>query len=1144
MLKPSTLLIAVLDAIICATVFFGVRAPALAQSDYGRITVTVTPRREDVQIGLVGPQGKVPICTTGPEGKCIFSGLAPGTYKIYAPGAADPITVTLFLGQNVTRDVQVSDDQISAAAAQPAMPADARVSQAEGEQAEQQASLTERIIPGRTGDRAMSSELKQLPNRDQSEVPLLQQQPGAVSTGVDAFAGFIFNGLSATQNVLRDSGVSSNPIVLSSASFQDPNALFADIGDRQSIKAYKTFAIDTSNTPAEFGTGTGGQLISEIKSGEEAFNAEIYEYHANDIFGARNFFDFARKPSLRFNLFGTNVSGELRKGLFGFFNYEGIRGSSGNTLFAAAPKLSLATTADPAVAGLLRSFRANGAAIVQGASEDDNFDIIQLEAKNRAESDSVTTRIDYKLNKEDEISGIFRGSRTRVNLPDGASGRRSISSASSYKGVFRYLAAIRSGQTGGTRLTNEFIFGINHTPSRLSARSEDNIGPELFNSAINMGGKINQTGIAGQPLPLSVPTSGGLLGGDFNGRFLTVKPWQFSFVDQMELTHGGHVVTFGGEVRLLRTSLDQLFGTTYKFSNLTDFLANHAAVEHSGDLGSLTASPGPRRVSQTYYIGYVQDAWRMSETTSLTYGLRYEYYTRLRELNQSLVNIDPATGDLVPATEDLYKSRKTNFLPRIAFAWAPLWHTPHEKDSALKYAPTLISASFGMHVGPDVFENILRPVTNNRLALAGENLAFPVDPRILEAASPTDDRRLKPLALSRDYTSPARVYKFDFTLKQALVDRNPLISAEPDRNKVLQELYVSLSYIGNRGHGLLLRNFANPIVSVQTNPDPTKGAIIKRQFDTEVDGQPRHPFGEFEFLTTGGRSSYDSFQVVLNGRLKQLKLLQVNYTLAQSRGNTDDADAIGAGNPLDYNYDMGYNLADVRHQFKFSTVLDIPCLIPKACPKTGVVKKALGNWQLATIGFFQSGAPIDVRIDRPDVVYVDQAGKVFNGPAIGRTAVLNTPGGGSSVAAYRPNVVGGANPYLGNDRNYLNPAAFSIPAPGTLGNLTRGALRGPRVRFVDFSLRKEIKFGPEENLKTLAFNVDVTNIFNFTNFRLTKATLPDKLGTGDSELQPNNAYTQAMAPDFGVITRTFKRQSDLGASRQIQFGISLNFDRP
>jgi hypothetical protein len=68
-------------------------------------------------------------------------------------------------------------------------------------------------------------------------------------------------------------------------------------------------------------------------------------------------------------------------------------------------------------------------------------------------------------------------------------------------------------------------------------------------------------------------------------------------------------------------------------------------------------------------------------------------------------------------------------------------------------------------------------------------------------------------------------------------------------------------------------------------------------------------------------------------------------------------------------------------------------------------------------------------------------------------------------------------------------------------------------------------------------------VFNFTNFKLPKAKLPNKLGmdAADHQVQPNQAFTSEADPTFGVITRTFKRKSDLGASRQIQFGLSLKF---
>ncbi|HZI48638.1 MAG TPA: carboxypeptidase-like regulatory domain-containing protein, partial [Pyrinomonadaceae bacterium] len=509
-LPPLTLM----NAIVWAAVVLLTPSPMFAQTDYARITVVLSPIASGVNIVLVGERGRVRECTTGAEGTCTFSGLKPGTYGIQLPDLSKAVDVFVLPGQHITRTIETTQGIATTKATR------LRIAHGEAQQAKQRVRLLDRIIPGRRGDITTSQELEELPNRSQTEAPLLERQPGAVATGVNTFDGFIFNGQPATQNVLRENGLSSNPIVRSSASFQDPNALFADIGDRQSIKSFDTFEVDTSNTPASFGTGTGTQLVKTVKKGKDSFGAEIYEYLANDAFSARNFFDFDRKPSLRFNLFGFNVTGPLGDHLLAFFNYEGVRASSGNTLFAAAPKLSLVTNADPAVAGLLRSFRASGASIVANASGDPDFDIIQLEAKNRAERNGVSTRIDYEPSETEKFSIMYSGSRATTDFPDGASGRRTNSSDSSHKAVFNYEHAFTKDAQGNPTLNNQFIFGVINSPAHLFARFEDNVGPNLFNSAVNMGGEVSQTGIAGQPPTLTVSAAGGLLGGDFAGRNL------------------------------------------------------------------------------------------------------------------------------------------------------------------------------------------------------------------------------------------------------------------------------------------------------------------------------------------------------------------------------------------------------------------------------------------------------------------------------------------------------------------------------------------------------------------------------------------------------------------------------------------------
>ena len=89
---------------------------------------------------------------------------------------------------------------------------------------------------------------------------------------------------------------------------------------------------------------------------------------------------------------------------------------------------------------------------------------------------------------------------------------------------------------------------------------------------------------------------------------------------------------------------------------------------------------------------------------------------------------------------------------------------------------------------------------------------------------------------------------------------------------------------------------------------------------------------------------------------------------------------------------------------------------------------------------------------------MDATGNVFTSAAAGRTAVINTPGGGSSRATRRPDLIPGANIYLNNDRSLLNPAAFSVPKPGTFGNFTRNGARGPNFRQIDLVLNKEVPY--------------------------------------------------------------------------------------
>ncbi|HEX7140511.1 MAG TPA: hypothetical protein VF219_21850 [Vicinamibacterales bacterium] len=276
--------------------------------------------------------------------------------------------------------------------------------------------------------------------------------------------------------------------------------------------------------------------------------------------------------------------------------------------------------------------------------------------------------------------------------------------------------------------------------------------------------------------------------------------------------------------------------------------------------------------------------------------------------------------------------------------------------------------------------------------------------------------------------------------------------------------------------------------------------------------------------------------------------LNAQYTLSRSFGNTSGSnEALTAANnarTLDqFNYDVGYNAFDVRHTFNLSALYSIPYGQGRTHPASGVSDLVLGGWNVGGIWNARSGLPIDVRITRPDIVYVDAAGNVFNNQAPGRTAVINTPGGGNSRNVRRPDLVPGVNPFvMDGGVLFLNPAAFATPAPGTFGNLERGALHGPGFSQIDLVVSKKFPFGGPRNAE---FRIEVFNLFNRTNFSNPVATLPNALPTNalteTNKVQPGQALTPAAAGTFGSITSTVGRTVGLGTSRQMQLAFRLNF---
>jgi hypothetical protein len=136
------------------------------------------------------------------------------------------------------------------------------------------------------------------------------------------------------------------------------------------------------------------------------------------------------------------------------------------------------------------------------------------------------------------------------------------------------------------------------------------------------------------------------------------------------------------------------------------------------------------------------------------------------------------------------------------------------------------------------------------------------------------------------------------------------------------------------------------------------------------------------------------------------------------------------------------------------------------------------------------------------------------------------------------------DPYIHNQGwLYINPAAFSMPAPGTYGNLARNALRGPGISQLDLTLSK--KFWVKETMN-FEFRAECYNILNSPVYQVpnyaTVSGSQARLADASGVIQPGQAYTAATAGgNYGALTQTVSNTVGSGTNRQFQLALRFNF---
>ena len=688
---------------------------AFGQAESGQIAGTVTDQNGGLVPGASivvknDKTGEERTATSTTDGTYSISSLKPSTYTVTVTTAGLATTATnvqVLVGQALKLDLVVKPQDLKAT-----------VDIAAG---------GETIVDtssAANGANVNPREVEGLPINGRQLSQLYLQAPGAVNSGSGTFGDIRFSGRAVEQNTVRYDGIEGTAIIDSS-----PGNLNGEVPTpfrlQSSLENVQEFRVDSNNYPAEQGTGTGGQINVLTKSGGKDFHGSLFEFFRNDALDAANFFDnsnpLLKKSPLRLNQFGGSIGGPIMKDkAFFFFSYEGYRLRGGiNTIetvpgfasrICAAPLGTGTVACNATTAALIPAFRAPAAVSLRVGP--DLFDTVQLQATNIVNENSAALRLDYRLNQKHSMYfRFFRDQGTNLQ-PDGVTGRQIAIRDVPQNGVIALQSLL------SPTLLNEFKVGYNSALSRINGLAPTVNGINFSNLSFNISGSVAGFALPGQGANAGVASPGGLIRANSaqNGRGQPYTPYSVSFVDNLSWTRGNHSFKFGGEVRAIRLYTDRQGGITYTYANINNFLANTASsVQFLGDLSApspfFNGSTGQALAKQEYYIGYAQDEWKIRPNLTLNYGLRYEYYTPLREANNRQILFDINTGVLRDSSQDPLLTSKTNFGPRVALTWSP---NPSGRGF-FGGGHTVLRGGAGIYYGPGQTEDQIQPIESNRI---------------------------------------------------------------------------------------------------------------------------------------------------------------------------------------------------------------------------------------------------------------------------------------------------------------------------------------------------------------------------------------------------------------------------------------------
>ena len=1074
------------------------------------------------------------------KGEFSFDAVAPGTYElsVLVDGktcvAAKPVIVEEGKASSVALVVSTEEQTLLLAEA----------AQANGTQASGGEHLTSQVVSGLP-----------LNERDFSKLLLLAAGTMTDTNGAANFTQqFAVNGQRGAAAVFAMDGADTTDPELGGATFPNFN-----------VDAIQEVQSSSGVMPAEIGHGAAGYNDVITKSGTNNVHGSAFEFLRNAAFDARNFFDHksiadeGRLPPFVRNEFGATNGGPValpgiydgRNKTFYFVEYQGFRQVLGTTQVFPVPtpqeRQGIDTTTypgdtlfvpvNPAVAGVL-----TGYPLPNDPQGPFGARTYATSSNVATDTDQFSVRIDHRISDKANLFGRF--SLNQINGPTTNPDQTAINPSFGVdffdhqrSAAIRYTRNISSKLASSTSLA--YIRSTPIFPTKNQTQPEMAFADGLYNNFNSADGSI--FGSYGNLYQLKHDMT-------YARRKHTLK-WGVELRFNRDVTVFGTnpngMYTFGGGPAyspVLITSASgthniqpgqQLPDSLTELLTATPYSYQITAPASLTPTGNRFDEAGVRREAYNFYF---EDTWKVGARLSLSYGLRYDLNSRIKEAKHRTSIAEPvdatgkltsffapgATQGLLYNPEPVYPLDLNGWGPRVSLDFAATKRTTLHAGGAIT---TILPNLWLQNYVTGSFPLIFQPVVT---ALPGVAVPFQ-NSAVRETLPPVYTTQGQPLFASGTSANLPANIPIDLQRFQ-----NDLAAITPGNEVQLFALgvidrHLKNGYIGSYTAGID-HNFGNLKVSASyvgtagvhlasvLVPNGYAGAAPSfapfARFNAA--GQAIGGFGPEMIMTSGSHSTYNSLQTTATETFTRLGLtFQGSYTYSKS---LDNASAVPGGipssggvtlqtppqNPLAPSADKGPSTFDETHVFTISLFQALP--LDRVSFLDFLGNHVTKGWQLLNVTTLTSGPPFTVYsgiqqtgagaggTDRPDLVVMPD----FSTSRPIREDYFGRGAGNSSFFFIPIGVAGGTG-----------------PNQGRFGTLGRDTFRGPGFRNLDMALIKDTAFGKRANreLGVVEFRAEFFNIFNIVNFGLPSNTV---LGSG-----------------FGVISHT------AGNSRQIQFSLKL-----